>query len=329
MEFLKKYFYGILTPAEEAWVQDWLVRHMDEPQVQQTLMDIMDDMEEEDRVLSSSAFSEVCRKLGLERKLRRRMLYRKIGLTVLKAAACLLLFVAGAAAYRLIIPDEPVEWLEVKVPFGEQKDLVLSDGTHLYLNSGSRITYPSRFQGEERRVFVDGEIFAEVAEDPEHPFHINSGDVSVKVLGTTFNFKAFDDSQCVEMLLLDGSVRMDIGPEGADMRQFTLRPGEMLQYVRDSREVNYKTFNPHTFRSFRDQGAIHFFNISLEDIAADLERIFGTRIVIIDEELEDDRYFAWFTNNEDLEQILNGLNVDGKMKLVMRDDIVYIAKNRL
>ena len=147
MEFLKKYFYGILTPAEEAWVQDWLVRHMDEPQVQQTLMDIMDDMEEEDRVLSSSAFSEVCRKLGLERKLRRRMLYRKIGLTVLKAAACLLLFVAGAAAYRLIIPDEPVEWLEVKVPFGEQKDLVLSDGTHLYLNSGSRITYPSRFHG--------------------------------------------------------------------------------------------------------------------------------------------------------------------------------------
>ena len=101
----------------------------------------------------------------------------------------------------------------------------------------------------------------------------------------------------------------------------------MLQYVRDSREVNYKTFNPHTFRSFRDQGAIHFFNISLEDIAADLERIFGTRIVIIDEELEDDRYFAWFTNNEDLEQILNGLNVDGKMKLVMRDDIVYITKN--
>ena len=98
MEFLKKYFYGILTPAEEAWVQDWLVRHMDEPQVQQTLMDIMDDMEEEDRVLSSAAFSEVCRKLGLERKLRRRMLYRKIGLTALKAAACLLLFVAGAAA---------------------------------------------------------------------------------------------------------------------------------------------------------------------------------------------------------------------------------------
>ena len=326
MEFLKKYFYGILTPAEEAWVQDWLVRHMDEPQVQQTLMDIMDDMEEEDRVLSSAAFSEVCRKLGLERKLRRRMLYRKIGLTALKAAACLLLFVAGAAAYSLIIPDEPVEWLEVKVPFGEQKDLVLSDGTHLYLNSGSRITYPSRFQGEERRVFVDGEIFAEVAEDPEHPFHINSGDVSVKVLGTTFNFKAFDDSQCVEMLLLDGSVRMDIGPEGADMRQFTLRPGEMLQYDRESGKINLDDFNPGIYKDFYDDGAIHFFNLPMKDIALDLERLFGTRIVILDESLADCRFFAWFTNDETLEQILYSLNADGRMEISRDVGVIYIDR---
>ena len=72
MEFLKKYFYGQLTPQEETRVQDWLAEHFDEPQVQEMLETLMSEMEAEDREMSSAAFDEVSAKLGLDRKNRRR-----------------------------------------------------------------------------------------------------------------------------------------------------------------------------------------------------------------------------------------------------------------
>ena len=68
MEFLKKYFYGQLTPQEEALVQDWLAEHFDEPQVQEMLETLMSEMEAEDREMSSAAFDEVSAELGLDRR---------------------------------------------------------------------------------------------------------------------------------------------------------------------------------------------------------------------------------------------------------------------
>ena len=80
------------------------------------------------------------------------------------------------AVWLLYADRKPeAEWLEQQVPYGEMASLTLPDGTQLHLNSGSRITYPSAFTGKERRIFVEGEIFADVAKDPRKPFIIQSG----------------------------------------------------------------------------------------------------------------------------------------------------------
>lgn len=325
MEFLKKYFYGQLTPQEETRVQDWLAEHFDEPQVQEMLETLMSEMEAEDREMSSAAFDEVSAKLGLDRKNRRRNRAKTAGLLALKAAACLLLIVTGAAAYGLLVPEKQTEWAELKVPYGQTESLELSDGTQIRLNSGSRITYPSSFRGKERRIFVDGEIYAEVARDSRHPFHITSGNVEVKVLGTKFNFKSFDDSENVELLLFEGAVQVDVAT-ATRTRQVVLHPGEMLQYDRESGKINLDDFNPGIYKDFYDDGAIHFFNLPMKDIASDLERLFGTRIVILDESLADCRFFAWFTNDETLEQILYSLNADGRMEISRDDGVIYIDR---
>ena len=89
----------------------------------------------------------------------------------------------------------------------------LPDGTQLHLNSGSCITYPSVFTGKERRIFVEGEIFADVAKNPRKPFIIQSGEVGIRVLGTRFNFKSYANTDCSEVLLVEGSVRFDINAE--------------------------------------------------------------------------------------------------------------------
>ena len=325
MDILRKYFYGQLMPHEELQVQEWLAKHGEEPQVRAQLDAIMKEVESEDVALSSEAFADVCRKLGLRVKRSRGLNLKNIARWAMSIAACMILPFLGAVAYKYLVPEEEVQWLEMKVPHGQKSELILADGTCLHLNAGSRITYPSEFIGKERRIFVDGEVFAEVAKDPEKPFIIASGDVDVKVLGTTFNFKSYDNTECVELLLLEGKVQMNIDAQNRT-KQLMVHQGEMVQYDRKNGEIDLKDFNPLRYKGFHDNGSIHFFNLRLSDITSDLERLFGSKIVLLDESLADTRYFAWFTNNEDLDQILQGINVDGKMKFTRRDGVIYISK---
>ena len=325
MDFLKRYFLGQLTPQEEAQVQAWLVEHSEDPQVQDALLAIMSEMETEDMTVSSPAYVKVSRRLGLDRKSRFERTVRTIGRWAMGIAACVMLPLLGAFVYdRLSVPEQ-ADWLELKVPYGQTDELVLADGTRLHLNAGTRVTYPSAFLGSERRVFIEGEVFAEVARNPEQPFIIASGDVDVKVLGTTFNFKAYDNTECVELILLEGAVQVDIDAS-TRTKQIQLHPGEMVQYDRKSGEIEMKDFQPHLYKGFHDDGSIHFFNLRLSDIASDLERLFGVKVVLLDEKLADTRYFAWFSNNETLDQILDGINVDGRMKFRKKDNVIYISK---
>lgn len=325
MDFLKKYFAGQLTPQEEAQVQAWLVEHSEDPQVQDALLAIMSEMETEDMTVSSPAYVKVSRRLGLDRKSRFERTVRTIGRWAMGIAACVMLPLLGSFVYdRLSVPEQ-ADWLELKVPYGQTDELVLADGTRLHLNAGTRVTYPSVFLGSERKVFIEGEVFAQVAKNPEQPFIIASGDVDVKVLGTTFNFKAYDNTECVELILLEGAVQVDIDAN-TRTKHIQLHPGEMVQYDRKSGEIEMKDFQPHLYKGFHDDGSIHFFNLRLSDIASDLERLFGVKVVLLDEKLADTRYFAWFSNNETLDQILDGINVDGRMKFRKKDNVIYISK---
>ena len=237
----------------------------------------------------------------------------------------MLLPLLGAFAYSRLSVPEQAEWVELKVPYGQTDELMLADGTRLHLNAGTRVTYPSVFLGSERKVFIEGEVFAQVAKNPEQPFIIASGDVDVKVLGTTFNFKAYDNTECVELILLEGAVQVDIDAN-TRTKHIQLHPGEMVQYDRKSGEIEMKDFQPHLYKGFHDDGSIHFFNLRLSDISSDLERLFGVKVVLLDEKLADTRYFAWFSNNETLDQILDGINVDGRMKFRKKDNVIYISK---
>lgn len=325
MDFLRKYFAGQLTSQEESQVQSWLVEHGDDSQVQSVLLSIMSEMEREDVSLSSPAYVVVSRRLGIGTGKTYKNAFKHVGSWLIGIAASVILPLLGAYFYSIYSVPESAEWLELKVPYGQTDQLLLPDGSCLHLNAGTRVTYPSEFLGNERKIFVEGEIFADVASNPDHPFIIESGDVDVRVLGTTFNFKAYDNSECVELILLEGSVDMDISEESR-RRQIELHPGEIVQYDRKSGEIEIKVIHPDLYKGFHDKGAIHFFNLRLSDITSDLERMFGVKLVLLDEKLAETRYFAWFSNNETLDQILEGINVDCKMNFFRKDGVIYISK---
>ena len=217
-----------------------------------------------------------------------------------------------------------VQWLEKKVPQGRVDSLMLADGTRLYLNSGSRITYPSSFEGDTRRVFVDGEVLACVTKDTNRPFCVQSGDVEVKVLGTTFDLKAYSDDGVVEACLLEGAINLSVQNEKGG-REVRMKPGNVVQYDRTTGSLKMNSFDISIYKSFAQGRVLRFADLSMQDIARDLQRTFGVKVVVMDEKLSATRFFAIFTNGESLDEILRAMNRNHRMRITRRDGVVYLA----
>ena len=234
---LKDYYDGLLSPEEEIEVQKWLALHGKEDSVSGDLRELFDG---EEHISDEQAV--MYKRIVPEKK----SVWRS-SLMAACIAGLLAIAVASPIAYFIGRKDAPaqladVEWLEYKVPAGENHRMVLPDSSEIWLNAGSRITYPSRFEGNERKVFIDGEVYAHITSDPQHPFIINSGDTRLKVYGTTFNYKTYSESECVEVLLLKGSVSLDVNV-GGQMRSVQMAPGYMVQYDRKTCSVDMQTFD--------------------------------------------------------------------------------------
>lgn len=134
-------------------------------------------------------------------------------------------------------------WNTLSNPRGSRViDMMLSDGSHVWLNAGSSVTYPVAFNGSERRVSVTGEAYFEVNSLPlsggkKMPFIVSKGDIQVEVLGTHFNVNAYEDETDVKVTLLEGSVRTTISPsKGSGGESSILKPGEQA-VIRDRIKV--------------------------------------------------------------------------------------------
>jgi transmembrane sensor len=121
----------------------------------------------------------------------------------------------------------------MSTPRGGQYQLQLPDGTQVWLNAASSITYPVAFTGNERKVTITGEAYFEVAHNPDKPFHVQVNSMDVEVLGTHFNINAYADEEMIKTTLLEGSVKLSsLIPLSTVNRQLssTLKPGQQAQY---------------------------------------------------------------------------------------------------
>lgn len=124
----------------------------------------------------------------------------------------------------------------MSTPRGGQYKLRLPDGTDVWLNAASSITYPTAFINGERNVSVTGEVYFEVAKDKSKPFHVTvksgSSDMKIEVLGTHFNINAYDDESSIKTTLLEGSVKVALGAESS-----LLKPGQQ-SVVQQNKSTN-------------------------------------------------------------------------------------------
>ncbi|UKM66469.1 FecR family protein [Flavobacteriaceae bacterium GSB9] len=111
--------------------------------------------------------------------------------------------------YNSTSESQKLVYNQLKVPYGKTFNIVLSDGTKVYLNSGTSLKYPVHFiNGKNREVFLDGEAYFEVSKDKNHPFIVNANNMNIKVLGTQFNVSSYSDEDETNTVLVEGSVSL-------------------------------------------------------------------------------------------------------------------------
>lgn len=206
------------------------------------------------------------------------------------------------------------------VPYGKRFKVVLSDGTSVHLNAGTSLKYPVKFlEGEEvRKVYVKGEAFFDVVSDPAHPFIVNTGDLDVRVLGTQFNVSNYPEDQTTDVVLVEGSVRMQ--QEDAQQKvasDILLEPGEKGQFDKAKYEMSKRRVVTSLYTAWM-KGELVFRNMAFEDILKKLERHYNISIENQNTTLANEIFNASF-GDEPVEKVLENLSTIYGIEFTIKD----------
>lgn len=171
--------------------------------------------------------------------------------------------------------NEPVEYNTLTTSRGEQSPypLILADGTKVWLNAASSITYPTAFNGKERKVTITGEAYFEVNHIADQPFFVTTNGQTVEDIGTAFNVNAYSDEPAITTTLISGSVKV------AKDEQFKfLRPGQQTIIKTGSRLINVKTANIEQTLAWKN-GAFVFDQEDIESIMRKISRWYNVDVV--------------------------------------------------
>ncbi|MDO5969531.1 DUF4974 domain-containing protein [Flavivirga aquimarina] len=214
----------------------------------------------------------------------------------------------------LLKGNEEIVFQEVKAAYGTKTKLLLADGTNIWLNSGSTLRFPISFnKAKERRVYLDGEGYFEVAKDESKPFFVNTKKVNVKVHGTSFNVSSYDDYNSMSVALVDGKVSLIQKYQGKQKDIMELKSLDVATCNFEKGTINRSSETKiEKYTSWKD-GYMVFYGDSIDYIIKRLERWYNIDIVIEDEELLQYAFTATF-RDEPLEQMLDLLGLSSPME---------------
>ena len=204
------------------------------------------------------------------------------------------------------IEIEKLSFHTLKVPYGKRFNIIFSDGSRVFLNSGSKIKYPIKFlSNQKREVFLEGEAFFDVTENKSDLFIVNSNGINVEVYGTTFNVRNYPEDNNSDIVLVNGS----IGITNSQNNNVTkLTPGYKGSVNKESLLIEKSKINTKIYTSWID-GEFIFRNESFSQILKKLERLYN--VTIIDNRKNDSNELfnaSIDVENEKIEEVLNYFN---------------------
>lgn len=269
---IRKYLANRFSPETEERVQRWLIRDEykeEKEQVSQEYWDALDANADSDTYV---ALERVNLRIGYNKEhLATINSYQRFSRFINKsarvAAVVIPLLILAAGMFYYITESSGNELIKVSTVYGEQKHLFLPDSSEIWLNVGSSISYPKAFSKDERFVTLIGEAYFSVKRNIDKPFIVNTEQLSVKVLGTEFNVKAYPNDEQITTTLTSGRVEVNATSQYPRI----LKPNEQLAYNKNTSDISITEVNAADAEGWIS-GRLIFTNATTEEIFNTLER---------------------------------------------------------
>ncbi len=218
------------------------------------------------------------------------------------AAALLIGFISGMIIRDHRLPESPAE-IVYSVPLGSKSDLKLPDGTHIYLNSGSVLSYSSDYSPKNRNVKLQGEAFFMVTSSVQNPFFVSTHDFTTCVTGTQFNLCSYSDDEKASGMCVEGNLELTFS-DGE--KSIHLTPGMKAVLFKEGGKIETIRSDAVCETSWKD-GKFVFKNIQFPELVKKLERWYDVKLVVSEAELNLYEYSGVFRNQETIWQVLDAL----------------------
>jgi len=214
--------------------------------------------------------------------------------------------------------DQIQQICEIISPKGHISKCILPDGTEVWVNTGSTITYDAAtFNQETREIKLSGEAYFDVVKNAEKPFVVKTTMASINVTGTSFNIKSYPESGIFETVLSEGSIEMILNSSAHQTVQ--LVPGERAIFDINKKGISIEEVDAEIFSAWRN-GEILFKDATLNDLLKELERIYNIRFQLKDKQLGEFRFRGMFSYNNNL--------IDALEKIKRTSGIGYYIENK-
>lgn len=209
----------------------------------------------------------------------------------------------------------------VAVDYGQKANLTLPDGTKVWLNSATHLSYDAEYNKSDRKIYLDGEAYFEVAKNKDKRFIVCCNDLEIEALGTTFDVKGYCDDHSVTTLLAEGSVKVS---NKTDVT--LLKPGEKVEYHKSKQTFTKSVISDMREIDFWRNNMLIFNSSSLAEIATTLERMYGVKVVFDSEKLKN-VLFSGTIRNSSLHNVFYIISLTYPLTYELEGDTVRIGSS--
>lgn len=212
------------------------------------------------------------------------------------------------------INDEPsTEINQLTVPYGKSSTIVLSDGSKVYINSGSKLLYPAVFDKHKREIYVDGEIYLDVTKDKDRPFVVKTSQLEVNVLGTSFNVKAYSGAQQQEIVLVEGLVSVN---SATARKKQNIQPNQIYSYNSESNTTSVESIDATSYVAWI-HGYILCDKTPLDEILLKLRRYYNVDLTYDSIAMKNTRVTGKLDLKAGIEEVLTYIQMIAPVKCRM------------
>jgi hypothetical protein len=213
----------------------------------------------------------------------------------------------------------------VVMPYGKQIRLQLPDGTLVYVNAGTKFSFPSKFEGSKREVYLKGEALFDVAENKKKPFIVHTSDIDIYVTGTEFNVSAYDDDNYTQAVLVSGEVK--VSKPGILNKKIKILPGESALYNKKSGKISTMAVDAEIYTIWT-KGYLIFKGEILTNVFKKLERFYDVKIVVQQQMLHTRSFSGKLDIQKDIESVLEDLSFASTLRVQKKEEeqTLYIIK---